>query len=75
MPKATPRDIAKSIEEHNYKIPAKYDRLVDNKTEPETDHHRIERERYWRSLRKRVAQGPAVKIRDGRLIGFTGRGR
>lgn len=75
MPKATPRDIAQSIRDHQYTIPAKFDKLIDgNKSEPESEAHAEERTRYWASLRKKVMQ-PGVKIPDGRLIGFTfGRG-
>lgn len=70
MPKATPRDIAKSVEEHYYKIPAKFDRIIDRvPSEPESESQRIERDRYWRSLRKKIQAG--ARIRDGRLIGFT----
>lgn len=57
MPKATPRDIAKSVNEYNVRTSASGEVRGAGQAPAETPDYIAKREKYWATLRKLVMQG------------------
>lgn len=68
MPRASSREISKSIEVYNIRTSSSGEIRGAGTTPAETPEYINSRVKYWRSLRKKIEAG--ARIRDDRYTGF-----